>query len=325
MITKKKSPFCTLSDVEAATVEWLWEPLIPFGMVTIVEGDPGIGKSFLMMHLAALVSTGGKLPNGQRLDKGRVLIISAEDDAAYTVRPRIDAMGGDPERIRYLAEYSAFDDKGLAALRTEVLEHEPSLIIIDPLFAFVPSASDMYKPNEIRALLAQLAEVASEAEAAMIVVRHLRKSSATKAIYQGIGSIDVIGAARSALLVGIHPEDIDLRVVAHLKHNIAPRGDSWLYELDAKVEGQMPVLRWRGKSNLTVEDLLGAAPSNQSAVDAAMSFLREALKDGPKPAKEVSDKAGAAGHAERTIQRAKDAIGIKSKKHKDGWLWSLPE
>lgn len=325
MSTKKKSPFGTLSDVEAAKVEWLWEPLIPFGMVTIVEGDPGIGKSFLMMHLAALVSTGGKLPNGQRVRKGHVLAISAEDDAAYTVRPRIDAMGGDPERIRYLAEYSAFDDKGLAALRTEVLEHEPSLIIIDPLFAFVPSASDMYKPNEIRALLAQLAEVASESEAAMIVVRHLRKSSATKAICQGIGSIDVIGAARSALLVGIHPEDIDLRVVAHLEHNVAPRGDSWLYELDAKIEGQMPILQWRGKSNLTVEDLLGAQPSNQSAMDAAMTFLREELEDGPKPAKEVSDKAGAAGHAERTIQRAKDAIGIKSKKHKDGWLWSLPD
>lgn len=324
-MTKKKSPFGTLSAVKPEKVDWFWEPYIPYKMLTIMEGDPGIGKSFLTMYLAALVSRGGTLPNGTKVRKGRALILSAEDDAAYTIRPRIDAMSGDPDRIRYLADYSPFDDDGLKALRTEMLEHEPSLIIIDPLFAFVPSASDMYKPNEIRGLLAQLAQVASEAEAAMIVVRHLRKSGASKALYQGIGSIDVIGAARSAVLIGIHPEDPEMKVMAHLKHNLAPRGDSWMYQLVAGSEGEMPALKWAGKSPITVEELLGAAPTGPSAHDAAMEFLRKELKDGPRPAKAVLGRAAAEGHAERTIERAKQAIRVKSEKGKDGWVWSLPE
>ncbi len=321
----KKPIFGTLADVEPQELDWFWEPLIPFGMLTIMEGDPGIGKSFLTMHLAALISLGGALPNGQKVQKGRVLILSAEDDPSYTIRPRLDAMGCDAERIRYMAEYSPFDDDGLNALRTEVKKFEPHLIIVDPLFAFVPSASDMYKPNEIRGLLSQLGAVATECGAAMIVVRHLRKSNSGKAIYQGIGSIDVIGAARSALLVAVHPEDPELRIMAHLKHNLAPKGDSWVYELKVEGDGNIPVLRWHGKSQITVDDLQGAEPSGQNAQDAAMAFLREALKDGPKSATAVLAKAVSSGHAERTIDRARKAIGLKAKKVKDQWMWSLPD
>src|SRR5215510_7562222 len=111
-MTTNIPPFQTLSEVEPQEINWLWPPLIPFGMVTIMEGDPGVGKSYLAMHIAAQLSIGGSLPGVEKLKRGRVLYCSAEDDPAFTIRPRIDAMGGDPERIRFQAKYSAFDDKG---------------------------------------------------------------------------------------------------------------------------------------------------------------------------------------------------------------------
>jgi hypothetical protein len=317
------SPFATLIDVEPREIDWLWEPLIPRAMLTIMEGDPGIGKSFLATHLAALVSKGGRLPNAQRVLRGTALYLSAEDDPAYTIRPRVDAMGGDAARIRYLARYSVFDDEGLEALRTEVCANEPCLIIIDPLYAFVPSTADMYKPNEIRALLWQLSELAADVEAAIIVVRHLRKSRSDKALYQGVGSIDVIGAARSALLVSIHPEHSDLRVIAHLKHNLTPRGESWSFKLEEEGTSQTAILKWQGKSSLYAEDLSAASHSN-SALAEAVTFLVKELQDGPRPAKAIREKGAASGHASRTIDRAKDELGIKSRKEsRGGWTWSL--
>jgi len=216
MMKKDIPHFTTLSDVEPEEIEWLWQPLIPRGMITIMEGDPGIGKSYLAMHIAAQVSSGGTLPGAERLKRGRVLYLSAEDDAAFTIRPRIDAMGGDPSRIRFQSRYSPFDDAGLTRLRREVNANGPHLIIIDPLYAYVPSSADMYKPDEIRALLLEIDEVAKLKNSAIVVIRHLTKGGRDKALYQGAGSIDVIGAARSALLVAVHPEDRELTVVAHL-------------------------------------------------------------------------------------------------------------
>ncbi|QYA08310.1 AAA family ATPase [Agrobacterium larrymoorei] len=157
MIKKqKKELFVDLVSIEPKEVKWLWEPFIPFSMITIMEGDPGIGKSYLAMHLAAQVSIGGKLPDGQKLRKGRVLYLSAEDDAAYTIRPRIDAMGGNVERIRVQGDFLSLDEKGLAALMREVRRQPPDLLILYPLFAYVPSGQDMYKPNVIRQLLSFL-------------------------------------------------------------------------------------------------------------------------------------------------------------------------
>lgn len=323
-MTKKRSPFGTLSDVKPQQVDFLWDPYIPSGMLTIMEGDPGIGKSYLTMYLAALLSKGGELPDGSRVRPGIVLCLSAEDDAAYTIRPRIDAMGGDPTKIRYLAEYSVFDDDGLQQMRDEVIKTQPALIIVDPLFAFVPSTVDIFKSNEIRKLLKDLSDVAMESDAAMIVVRHLRKSKGEKSIYQGVGSIDTIAAARSALLVGIDPEDPSLRVMTHLKHNLSAKGDSWAYELKVKREGSLPTLVWAGRSKLTADDLTGVSPVNSSAVDDAIEFLKSELAAGARPATSVTRKAQASGHSDRTIDRAKKVLGVRVKKGKDGWNWSLP-
>jgi len=326
MKSNKKETYIDLSTVEALEVQWLMRPLIPLGMITVMEGDPGIGKSYLAMHIAAQVSIGGTLPGVKRLKKGRVLYISAEDDAAYTIRPRIDAMGGDPSQIRIQANYEALDEAGIKALFDEVKKNPPRLIILDPLFAYVPGNADMYRPNVIRALLAALKEIAEYGETAIVIIRHLTKTKRDKAIYQGMGSMDVIGVARSAVLVAQHPDEPDYKVMAHLKHNISERGGSWVYELRKESEGAVPILHWVGSTELTVEDLIGGDDGDRhSARDQAAEFLRGFLKEGPQPARLVEEKAKAAQVARRTLDRAKQELNIVARKTKNGWMWSLPK
>lgn len=325
MTHKKKDAFIDLSTVTAREIDWLMEPLIPYGMITIMEGDPGVGKSYLAMHIASQVSVGGSLPGAKKVRRGRVLYLSAEDDLAYTIRPRIDAMGGDPKRIRVQADYLSLDEDGLQELFDEVRRKPPSLIIMDPLFAYVPSSQDMYRPNVIRSLLSQLRDIAEYADTAVVVVRHLTKAKRDKAIYQGGGSMDVIGAARSAFLVAEHPDDPEQKIVAHVKHNIAPRGTSWVYELVQEVPEGVPVLKWIGPSQLTIDDLMGSdAGDRETALDTAIDFLREQLKEGPKPVSEIEAQAERRNISKRTIDRARKEIGIVAKKSKNGWVLSLP-
>jgi hypothetical protein len=320
-MTTNKPPFLTLSEVEPEEISWLWPPFLPYGMVALMEGDPNVGKSYLAMHIAAQVSIGGSLPGIEKIQRGRVLYCSAEDDPAFAIRPRIDAMGGDSRRIRFQARYAAFDDKGLNLLRREVESNSPDLIIIDPLNAYVPSGSDMYKPNEIRALLSEIGEIAADQGAAVIIIRHLSKAKREKAIYQGAGLVDVIGAARSAMLVAQHPEDEKLKVVAHVKHNLSPRGDSWIYELAMDQSGALPVLAW----HLTADELLNPSYDGPSAVDSALHFLGDELKKGPKSASEILSLAKRKGISKRTLDRARKQLRVRAIKTAKDWRWELPK
>lgn len=326
MISKTKQPFVDLSSVEAKEVAWLMPPLIPYGMITVMEGDPGIGKSYLAMHIAAQISIGGNLPGVPKIKKGRVLYISAEDDPAYTIRPRIDAMGGDPRRIRIQADYMALDQPGLRKLLLEVRRKPPTLIIIDPLFAYVGSDKDMYRPNVIRELLSELKEIAEETGTAILLVRHLTKTKRDKAIYQGMGSMDVIGAARSAFLVTQHPDNPNQKLVLHVKHNIAERGQSWIYELIKENEDALPILHWIGPSDITIDDLMTREEGNRkSAFDKAIDFLREELKDRPQPAALIQEKAERLDISKRTLDRAREEIGVIAQKKRKEWMLSLPD
>lgn len=326
MTSKKKELFVDLNTIDPKEVEWLWEPFIPFSMITIMEGDPGVGKSFLAMQLAAQISIGGELPEGQKLDRGRVLYLSAEDDAAYTIRPRIDAMGGDPSRIRVQGDFLSLDEKGLNALMREVRRKPPDLLILDPLFAYVPSGQDMYKPNVIRQLLSFLKDIAETGETAVLIIRHLTKAKHDKAIYRGGGSMDVIGAARSAFLVCEHPNDSSTKLVVHIKHNIAKRGQTQSYEIYAD-DGGMATLNWLGPSDITIDDLIsseGGTPK-MSALDEAIQFLRVFLKNGPEATTKVEKEAAARDISEKTLERARRSLGVVSKKKGKSWVLSLPD
>lgn len=326
MKSKKKELFVDLDTIDPKEFEWLWEPFIPFSMITIMEGDPGVGKSFLAMQLATQISIGGELPDGQELDRGRVLYLSAEDDVAYTIRPRIDAMGGDPTRIRVQGDFLSLDEKGLNVLMREVRRKPPDLLILDPLFAYVPSGQDMYKPNVIRQLLSFLKDIAETGATAVLIVRHLTKAKHDKAIYRGGGSMDVIGAARSAFLVCEHPNDSSTKLVVHIKHNIAKRGQTQSYEIFSE-DGGMATLNWLGPSDITIDDLIsteGGTP-RMSALDEAIQFLRVFLKNGPEPTTKVDKEAAARDISEKTLERARRSLGVVSKKKGKSWVLSLPD
>jgi AAA domain len=324
-VKENEQHYTTLSTVEPREIIWFMRPFIPLGMPTIVEGDPGIGKSYLTNKIAVEVSIGGSLPGTPSLKKGRVLILNGEDDAAFTIRPRIDAMGGDPSMIRFQSNFAALDEEGLENLMKEVRLNPPKLIVIDPLFAYVPAGRDLFKPNVIRPFLAQLKEVAEYNESALIIVRHLTKSRHDKAIYQGSGSIDVIGASRSGILVAQHPDDETIKVMAHIKYNNSEQSKSLQYRL-VRNDPKPPTFEWLGYTHLTAEDLLAPRDDHQpSALDVAIDFLRRNLKESELSAEWLQSEAATKSIAQRTLDRAKDKIGIVVRKKGKHWFWALPE
>jgi len=319
-----KPTFVTLSSVKARKVQRLWKPYIPFGMITILEGDPGLGKSFLSMFLASEISRGGHLPDGGDLDQGNVLYISAEDDPSYTTRPRIDAMGGDPERIRVLNSRLAFDDEGLKVLRAELDEYEPDLIIIDPWVSFIPPETSVKDSVSVRALIDKVESVAKDYDCAVVLIRHLTKMKQDNALYQGGGTMDMIAAARSAIRIGQHPDNPDHRVMAHLKHNVGPKGSSWVYMMQIPTEeGGVPRLEFIGEEEISVNEL-NAAVGNTNArpKDAAEEFLKRELRDGPRKAKEMLALATKVGISERTLARARTRLKVQAEQKRGHWIWS---
>lgn len=322
----KKQTFGPLSKFKHREVEWFWKPYIPAGMITIMEGDPGEGKSYLAMHVAALVSVGGKLPDGSRVERGKVLYISAEDDPSYTIRPRIEAMDGNAANVRVLVADLMLDADGFDKLRAELDAHAVVLIIIDPLMAFMPEKTDVHRSNAVRPVLSAMKQIAEDYGCTVLFVRHLTKMKHDKAIYQGGGSIDFIGAARSALLVTANPEDAGQKVLLHIKHNVGPKGQSWAYRLAGDADGSVPRVRWDGLSPLTVNDLAAASKAGSPAPrEGAVEFLRKFLKHGPRKAAEIKEAAAEAGFTERTLNRAKQRLGIDSSQKRREWWWELPD
>lgn len=244
-----------MADIQPEPVEWLWEPYIPKGKLTSIEGDPGVGKSWLTMALTAQISRGDKLPGVKHaVGPAPILLLTAEDGAADTIRPRLDAASADVKKVHAITGPVQFDKAGAATLKREIEAVRPALVIIDPIVAYLPDKTDMNSASAVRPILARLAKVAEETEVAITFVRHLAKGTRDKAIYRGLGSIDFTAACRSVLMVGFDPNDSDKRVVAHGKSNLAAPGPSLAYTLKG---GRFA---WAGRSSLSAEDLGGPTP-----------------------------------------------------------------
>ena len=315
--------FKTLADIKARKIEWLWEPRIPYDKMTIMEGDPELGKSYLCMHLATLVTTGGKLPDGQKLDQGNVLYISSEDDAADTIRPRMEQMGADLSRVRVLDGFLVLTEKGQEQLREEMEDFTPDLVVIDTLYSFLSDKVDLGKPTSIRASLHALDRLFKEFGPAVIIIRHWTKGGKGKAIYRGVGSIDVIGVVRTGLVVAKHPDNDNRRILAQVKNNIGPKAQSLAYEIVPQKDG-MPIIKWHGISNYTADDLeKQGMPSTESEYDRAVSFLKDVLSKGPMLSPELFDLAAEQDISRPTLNRAKKDAGAVSKKDGKFWEWRL--
>ena len=321
-----------LSDVVAEQVLWLWESRIPLGKLIILEGDPGLGKSALLTDAAARISVGRAWPDGTPCAAGGVVICSSEDGAADTIRPRLDAAGGDPSKVLDLTmvpdgniERFITIPKDLDAIRQGIKRVGAQLVIMDPIMQFLSGDHNAHKDQDVRQALAPLAKLAEETGTAIVVVRHLNKASGGNPLYRGGGSIGIIGAARSALLVAQHPDDEHRRVLAPLKSNLAKPAPSLAFTLAEAANGAVRV-EYKGKTPYNAETLLAPAPDpeERSALEEAKEFLRDALDDGPRYNKVLKKEAREADISEATLRRAKEALGVRANKEGDGsWSWAF--
>lgn len=317
-----------MAEVEPEEVRFLWEPRIPLGKLTILEGDPGEGKSFITAALAAAVSRGEGLPDRGPFEPGRALLFTAEDGLGDTLRPRLETLRADLLNVhanQAPLDLSSEDDRH--AVEELLREHRPALVVFDPITAYVGLRTDTHRANQVRSILAPLAQVAERQGCAILVVRHLAKGKRGRAIYKGQGSIDFTAAARSVLLAGSSATNRDDRALIHVKSNLAAKAPALGYRVFGKAGRSR--FEWTGESALTQFDLIGdeKGPGAGGRIEEGREFLRQMLADGPLPVKEVRKLAKAAGIAFRTLEEAKTREGVASKKDgfQGAWSWSLPK
>ncbi len=321
-----------MANVEPVEVSFLWDPFIPFGKLTLMDGDPSVGKTFLALQLAACISTGAPLPGPdgvprERREPGKVLYMTAEDGIADTIRPRLDKMNADPTNIFILEGWHDPDikERGHITLQdVDVIEKalakvKPVMVVVDPIQGYLGAKVNMHRSNEVRPVLRGLADLGEKYGAAMLCIRHLNKVIGGKAIYRGLGSIDFAAAARSMLLVGQDPDDAQKRAIIHMKSSLAGMGPSIAYELRPP-DGFF----WAGLSSLNEAKVL-AAPDDEEkgSLEEAEEFIVEMLKGGPAKAQDVYNDAKKNGISERTLNRAKKNLGVKSVREDNIWIWRV--
>jgi hypothetical protein len=314
--------------VRRERVKWLWPGYIPLGKLTIIDGDPGVGKSSFTLDLAARVSTNRPMPDGSRGLSADVILVGQEDGLADTIRPRLEAMQGNAGKVRALTDrHGIVFPRDAEVLKAVVTRHQAKLVVIDPLMAHIDAKHNTWSDQQVRAALLPLQQVAQETGCALVVVRHLNKRVGAPAMQRGGGSIGIIGAARMGFLIGRNPANPDCRVLASVKCNLGPQPTSLGFRLKAARNGAARI-QWVGASQLTADALI-AEGNNTSKLDEAKEFLTGRLSAGAKPAKHIQAAAFEAGISEKTLMRAKKSLGVESEKQgtfEDGqWDWSLPE
>ena len=315
-----------MATIKAETVKWLWWPYIPLAKLILLEGDPGIGKSWVSLAIATAVSLGKGLLGTEAVESVTVLLASAEDGLGDTIRPRLDAMDADVTKIHAVKGTLDFGNDGLSILEDYIEQVRPALVIVDPLVAYIGATVDIHRANETRAVMAKLADIAERHGCAILAIRHLTKGGTLKPIYRGLGSIDLAAACRSILMAGCDPEEPQKRGIIHIKSNLAPTGTAIGYEL--RGDG----FHWTGESDLTWQKILSAEDTgDKSALDEAMEFLKEELAHEPVDASQVWKDARDTGLSEKTVKRAKAVLGVITRRRgevgKRGggkFTWELP-
>ncbi len=338
--TESRAAITCLDAIRPEPLRWLWPGRFPLGKLSILSGDPGLGKSLVTLALAAAVSRGAPWPCREgNAPLGAVVLISAEDDAADTIRPRLEAAGADLKRIHVLEGVDQPTESGgilrrswhfgeLAALDS-LLTDKPDcrLVIVDPISAYL-AGTDSHKNADVRALLAPLVNLAAEHGMALLAVSHLNKS-AGPAMYRTTGSLAFVAAARAAYAVARDKENPARRLVLPLKCNLSTDSTGLAYRISLGDNGA-PVIQWEPEPvTVSADEALavmredeGERGERQEAAD----WLTDFLANGPKSAKEIQAAAREYGLAWRTVRRAQTALGIRPAKTRfdGGWEWALP-
>ncbi|UXA17028.1 AAA family ATPase [Mycobacterium sp. SMC-4] len=327
-----------LSDVLPERVEWLWHGRLPVGKPVTLDGDPGLGKSTLALKIAATVSNGGSWPDGGRCEHpGDVLLLSAEDGLADTVRPRLDAAGADVTRVHAIEGKSYLDaETGERYLRpltlADIADLERAmklvsarLLVVDVLMAFLSNGTDSHKDQDIRRVLSALSAAAERNDCTVLLLRHLNKAKGGDPLYRGGGSIGIVGAARAGLLVAADPDDPTRRVLACVKSNLGQMPDSLAYRLVDCPDLGVARVEWEGVTGYDAHRLLAGSAPDEDRHDVDQ-WLSEFLANGSKKANEVYSGADAAGYSKDQAKRAKKRLGVLAVRETgDGpWFWKLP-
>jgi|GEM_PF-6974796 len=321
-----------LADVEPEAITWISRGRFAAGKITVVDGDPGLGKSTVLTDWAAKVSRGDALPDGEPGEPRGVVILSAEDGVADTIRPRAEAAGADLSRIRVLTDLPGIGlptiPDELHLIEATITQMDAALLIVDPFVAYLSEGYNANRDQDVRRALAPLAAMAERTGVAIAIVRHITKMAGVNALYRGGGSIGIIGAARFGLLFARDPEDETTCVIAPTKSNLSRMAPSLSYRLDSTA-GDVARVTWLGESSMSAGQLLAGQEDEQErgALDEARDFLRDLLREGPHPAKIVKASARDAGITEQTLRRARESLGVTNTKEgfgvKGHWVWSL--
>ena len=311
----------TAADVEPKEVAWLWYPYIPFGKVTLIQGDPGDGKSTFALNLAAILTRGDTLPfTGVSHEPMRVIYLNAEDDADDTVVPRFIKANGVRSHLIFISEKKQRLDFSDYRIREAIVSTGARVCILDPLASYLGADVSMNLANEVRPRFESLIEVAKETGCAIIVIAHMNKMEGLNAKYRNSGSIDIVASVRSALVIGQSGDEPSHRVLAHSKSNLAPTGDSILFSVS---DG---VVEFIDTIDITADQLVGAYGANKAKETkqaAARRELQDMLSEGQLPQKEIMARMSELGISQRTCELAKATLPIESVRVGDHFEWVL--
>lgn len=342
---KRSEPELKLINMESVKVEqieWLLYPFIPFGKVTIIQGDPGEGKTTMVLQIIAKLTRGEPILLNKKSQKEaqqdseenlkqevlsqdnpiqpvNVIYQTAEDGLGDTIKPRLLAAGADCSRVLVIDDREQPLTMLDVRLEEAIMQTKARMVVLDPIQGFLGTDVDMHRANEIRPLMKGMAILAEKYHCAIILIGHMNKNSNGKSSYRGLGSIDFQAAARSVLIVGRLKDEPETRVMCHVKSSLAPEGKSVAFRLDKETGFQ-----WIGEYDISADDLLsGDARGQKSRI--AKEFLLDILADGGMAQKKIEEEASKQGIKKKTLRNAKQELEIDSVKRGNQWFWILSE
>lgn len=306
-----------MRDVEVEPICWLWYPFIPYGKVTIIQGDPGEGKTTLVLQIIARLTKGESIINENANPPINVIYQTAEDGLSDTIKPRLLAANADCSKVLVIDDKDTPLTMRDIRLEKAIAETSAKLVVLDPIQGFLGADVDMHRANEIRPIMKHIAELAEKYKCAVILIGHMNKCSVGKSAYRGLGSIDFQAAARSVLIVGRIKDEPETRVVCQTKSSLAPEAKAVAFRLSEE-NG----FEWIGEYDVTADDLLSGTAKG-SKKQATMDFLEKLIADGQMAQTEIMELAEKKGITEKTLRNAKEALNVKSKRLNNQWYWSL--
>ena len=308
------------STVKERAVKWFWYPYIPYSKITLVQGDPGDGKSTLMIRLAAALTTGVELPDGQKIEKPENVIYQCSEDSVNdTIKPRLLEAGADCSKVAFIED----EEMGLSLvderIERAVRETNAKLIIFDPIQSFIPLDCDMQSASKMRAVMRKISKIAETYECAIVMIGHLNKSSSGKKLYRGLGSIDIAAIARSVLMITRDEKNPEIRYMYPVKSSLAPEGRAISFLMDSE-NG----FHWIGKCVLPQNEKERCPSQTISKKEKAKEVLKVILSDGMVKSSDILARMETLGISARTVRTAQKELGVISRRKKNVWFWELP-